>query len=100
MIYLSWDIYPEGDSNFLSINLGVIPFRDAMAAATSLGFQPELVQMPVLNPSGVQIHLLLWQGAIADTPDDLEEKFDALAELIDDQAIRYATGGEVKQNAL
>ncbi len=59
----------------------------------SLGFKPELVQMPCLKHT--EIHALLWHGFIADTPIDLEAKFDELATRINADAIRYATGGWV-----
>lgn len=81
---------PYPGRRFLSVNLGKVSWMDATTAAISLGFQPELVQMPLA--SGLQIHLLLWEGAIADTPQDLEDKFDQLAEQLDSNAIRYATG--------
>ncbi len=81
---------PIPGHRFLSVNLGKVPLNSAIAAATALGFMGELVQMP--TPSGIQVHLLLWEGAIEDTPTDLEDKFDQLSEQIDPDAIRYATG--------
>ncbi|KYC39579.1 hypothetical protein WA1_03885 [Scytonema hofmannii PCC 7110] len=81
---------PEQGKRFLSVNLALVDVAELMDIAKELGFKPELVQMPCLTY--IEIHALLWHGLIADTPEDLEEKFDELALRINADAIRYATG--------
>ncbi len=86
---------PEQGKRFLSVNLANLDVAQIMEIAKELGFKPELVQIPCL--AHTEIHALLWHGAIADTPPDLEAKFDELATRINADAIRYATGGRVTQ---
>jgi hypothetical protein len=81
---------PEKGMRFLSVNLAMVDVAELMDIAKKLGFKPELVQMPMKDHT--QIHALLWHGSIAQTPADLEDRFDELSELIDSRAIRYASG--------
>ena len=79
---------PAKGRRFLSVNLALVNLAEIGDIAKELGFKQELVQIPAR--SGVQIHALLWEGANADTPPDLDERVDALAERINTDAIRYA----------
>jgi hypothetical protein len=81
---------PAKGQRFLSVNLALVDLVAITEVAKELGFKPELVQMP--SRSGTQIHALLWHGAIADTPADMDERVNTLAERINPDAIRYATG--------
>jgi hypothetical protein len=81
---------PEQGKRFLSVNLALVDITELMDIAKELKFQPELVQIPCLTHT--QIHALLWDGLIEDTPSDLEAKYDELATRINPDAIRYATG--------
>lgn len=84
---------PEKGKRFLSVNLALVDVAEFMDIAKELGFKPQLVQIPCI--AHTEIHALLWHGEIADTPEDLEKKFDELAGRINADAIRYATGGWV-----
>lgn len=85
---------PRQGWQFLSVNLALVPLIEMSELAKQLGFKLELVQIPAR--SGVQIHALLWEGAIADAPSDLEQRIDALADLINTDAIRSARGAWTK----
>ncbi|MBW4523415.1 MAG: hypothetical protein KME16_27565 [Scytolyngbya sp. HA4215-MV1] len=82
---------PEPGKRFLSVNLALVDLSELSEIAKELELKPELVQMQ--SKSGVQIHALLWHGAISDTPADMDERVDVLADRINTEAIRYATGG-------
>jgi hypothetical protein len=84
---------PEQGKRFLSANLANLDVVELMDIAKELGFKPELVQ--ILYQSHTEVHALLWHGFIADTPPNLEAKFDELATRINPDAIRYAAGGWV-----
>ena len=84
---------PEQGKRFLSVNLALVDVVELMDIAKELGFKPELIQM--LYHTHTEIHALLWHGSIADTPPDLEVRFDELAIRINADAIRYARGGWV-----
>ena len=81
---------PEKGMRYLSVNLALADISQVLDIAKQLGFQPELVQMPMKDHT--QIHALLWSGPIAETPIDLDDKFDELSDAIDSRAIRYASG--------
>jgi hypothetical protein len=85
---------PEQGKRFLSVNLALVDVIELMDIVKELGFKPELVQIQYLTHT--EIHALLWYGAIADTPSNLEARFDELALRINADAIRYATGGWVR----
>jgi hypothetical protein len=81
---------PAQGMRFLSVNLALVDVAELMDLAKGFGFKPELVQMPMKDH--VQIHALLWHGPIAQTPIDLEDKFDELSDRVNPRAIRYASG--------
>jgi hypothetical protein len=81
---------PARGQRFLSVNLALVDLVEITEFAREMGLKPELVQMPA--KSGIQIHALLWQGAIADTPTEMNTWVDALADRVNPDAIRYATG--------
>ena len=82
---------PQQGYRFLSVNLALVDLSVLSEIARVLGFKPELVQ--IHYRSGTQVHALLWHGEIEETPVDMDEKVDQLAEQVNTDAIRYATGG-------
>ncbi len=78
---------PTRGKRFLSVNLALVGLAEIGDLARELGFKLELVQIPC--KTGTQIHALLWEGEIADTPPDLDERVDALADRINTDAIRH-----------
>lgn len=85
---------PKQGQQFLSVNLAMVDLTEISNVAKQLGFKLELVQIP--SRSGVQIHALLWEGAIADAPSDMGTRIDQLADLVDPHAIRSARGAWTK----
>ena len=81
---------PVQGRRFLSVNLALVDLTEITEFAKELGFKPELVK--IQGKSGTQVHALLWEGAISDTPADMDKKLDYLADRINTDAIRYATG--------
>jgi hypothetical protein len=81
---------PEPGMSYLSVNLTLADSSEVFSIAKQLGFQPELVQMPMKDHT--QIHALLWSGPIDQTPPSLDDQFDRLNDAIDPMAIRYASG--------
>jgi hypothetical protein len=82
---------PVKGQRFLSVNLAMVDLVEIGNIAKDLGFKMELVKIP--SRSGTQIHALLWEGAISDTPADMDNLVDTLAERIENpDAIRYAAG--------
>lgn len=81
---------PAKGKRFLSVNLALVDFIELSDIARELDFKPELVQ--ISYRSVTQVHALLWHGEIADTPSDIDERVDALADRINPDAIRYTTG--------
>ncbi|MBW4692246.1 MAG: hypothetical protein KME27_10815 [Lyngbya sp. HA4199-MV5] len=81
---------PARGQRFLSVNLALVDLSQLSDIAKALGFKPELVQMQ--GKSGTQVHALLWQGSIEDTPADLDARVEVLADQVNTEAIRYATG--------
>lgn len=59
--------------------------------AKSKGFTPQLAQIHF--QTGTEIHALLWSGPIDETPADIEDMLYELADRIENDAIRYASGG-------
>lgn len=82
---------PVQGQRFLSVNLALVDLKEIGALATDLGFKLELVQIP--SKSGIQVHALLWEGAMTETPTDLDDRVDTLADRVNPDAIRYAAGG-------
>lgn len=81
---------PKQGQQFLSANLALVELAEISDIAKELGFKRELVQIP--SRSGIQIHALLWEGAIVDAPKDMNDRIDALADRINPDAIRSARG--------
>ena len=81
---------PSKGTRILSINLALVNHAEVIRLAVELGFKPEIIQ--VARRRSTELHALLWQGAIEDTPSDMDEKVDALADQINTDAIRYAAG--------
>jgi hypothetical protein len=81
---------PAKGRRFLSVNLALVDLTELTEIAAHLGFKPALIQ--IQGRSGTQVHALLWEGEIADTPSDMDEKVDYLADRINTDAIRYSTG--------
>ena len=81
---------PAQGRRFLSVNLALVNLTEVAEVAKELGFKPELIRIE--SKSGTQIHALLWEGAISETPPDMENRVDTLADRINTDAIRYATG--------
>lgn len=88
---------PARGRRFLSVNLALVDLAEMGNITKELGFKLELVQ--IASRSGVQIHALLWEGEIAETPLDMDERIDTLADRINTDAIRYATGAWTHQVA-
>jgi hypothetical protein len=88
---------PAKGQRFLSVNLALVDLTQITEIAKELGFKPELVQ--IQGRSGTQVHALLWQGSIDATPADMDERVDALADRVNTDAIRYATGAWTHQAA-
>ncbi len=81
---------PKKGHQFLSVNLALVELAEISDIAKQLGFKLELVQIP--SRSGTEIHALLWEGEIADAPSDMDDRIDALADLINTDAIRSVRG--------
>jgi hypothetical protein len=81
-------IIPEKETRCLSLNLALVPLQQAIALAERLNFDPELVR--IVYKEHTEYHLLLWQGAIGDTPSDLDDRIDAIADEVAPRAIRHA----------
>ena len=93
----TFSFIPPRGQRFLSVNLALVDMANLLDIARELGFKPELVQ--IHYRSSIEIHALLWQGAISDTPQDMDEKVDDLAERVNPEAIRYAAGGWTQMTA-
>jgi hypothetical protein len=81
---------PAQGMRYLSVNLARVDIGELSEIAKALDFKIELVQMPMKEDS--QLHALLWHGAIASAPADLDDRYDALCDRIDPGAVRYASG--------
>lgn len=86
----SFNPIPAQGRRFLSLDISKADLFAVVSICRQLGFTLSMVQMQ--TRSGIQVHALLWEGAIEDTPDDMDTKIDELSEAIDPDAIRYATG--------
>jgi hypothetical protein len=80
---------PAKGMRYLSVNLAGLDVATVVATAATLNLRPELVQVPVKG--GSQIHALLWEGAIVDTPSDMDDRLDELWDRFGD-AVCYAAG--------
>ncbi len=82
---------PKKGYRIFSVNLKMVDVGEFWQIAKEMGFQPELIHLRYANEMP-QVHALLWEGAIADQPSNLEEQYDALGELIDPDSIYFAAG--------
>ncbi len=82
---------PKKGFRILSINLKMVDVGELWQIAKEMGFQPELIHLRYADEIP-QVHALLWEGALADEPSDLEDKYDAFGEIIDPDAIYFAAG--------
>jgi hypothetical protein len=80
-------VIPVRGQRYLSVNVGVVPLSSVVKAASELGFTTNLVR--ISYRLGTELHVLLWQGSIADTPSDLDERIDRLADIVDPSTIRH-----------
>lgn len=82
---------PGRDEQYLSVNLALVPLPEVVKVAEDLGFDTELVQItyPI---GGSEIHALLWSGSTNESPNDLNQRIDALADRIPTKAIRLVRG--------
>jgi hypothetical protein len=81
---------PKPGQQILSVNLSLVDFIQLSDIAKQLGFRPEVVQLA--RRTRTEIHALLWQGDMLQAPADLANKIDALAELINPDAIYSVRG--------
>lgn len=88
---------PAKGTRILSVNLSLVNHAELISIVSRLGFEPEIVQ--VARRKKTELHALLWQGQIEDTPSDLDAKIDVLADSIDTKAIRYAAGAWTQEVA-
>jgi hypothetical protein len=81
---------PSPGMSYLSVNLARVDAVELMEISKRLGFKPQIVQVPLKNHT--ELWALLWHGAIADEPADLEGKWDELCDLIDSDATHLSRG--------
>jgi hypothetical protein len=84
------NFFPKKGQRSLSVNLGGLDVGELWQSSKSLGFTPELVHMR-FSQTAIQTHALLWEGAIADTPSDMDGKLDELWDRFGD-AVVYSAG--------
>ncbi len=82
---------PAKGKRFLSVNLSMVDVGDLWQVARGMGLSPELVQLS-FSADLTEIHALLWQGTIEETPANLEQIFDDLCEQFPADAIWYPAG--------
>jgi hypothetical protein len=82
---------PKKGHRTFSVNLKMVDVGELWQIAKDMGFQPELIHLRYADETP-QVHALLWEGALGDQPSDLEDHYDALAEMIDPDAIYFAAG--------
>jgi hypothetical protein len=84
------DLVPKKGQRVLSVNLAGLDVGEVWQVAKAMGFVPELVHLR-FSATAVQTHALLWEGAIVDTPSDMDDKFDELWDKYE-MAVMYAAG--------
>lgn len=85
---------PKQGQRHLSVNLAIVPLPDALEVAKDLDFTPQLVL--VRYRSGIsEIHALLWEGAIEETPEKWDEIIDQLADRVNPDGIRHCWGRHI-----
>lgn len=87
---------PKKGEHYLSINLANVDPAEVWEIAKELGFKPQLVQ--IAGRFGIEIHALLFSEQTDGEPlgwTELDDKIDALADRIDNRAIRHVYGGRL-----
>lgn len=87
---------PKKGEHYLSVNLALVDLTQLGEIAKELGFKPELVQ--ITGRFGIEIHALLFSEQTDGEPlgwTELDDKIDALADRIDNQAIHHVYGGRL-----
>jgi hypothetical protein len=88
----SLNFVPKKGRRIFAVNLKLVDdVGELWQIAKTMGFIPELVHMSYGSETP-QVYALLWEGNLSDAPADLDEKFDALAEQINSDAIYFAAG--------
>jgi hypothetical protein len=82
---------PKKGHRIFSVNLNMVDVGELWQIAKEMGFQPELIHLRYADETP-QVHALLWEGALTDQPSDLDDRYDALGEMIDPDAIYFAAG--------
>ena len=81
---------PKPGQQILSVNLSLVDFTQLADIAKNLELRPEVVQ--IAYSSKTETHALLWSGKLDAAPDDLADKTDDLAGLINPDAIYSVRG--------
>ncbi|MFM2431740.1 MAG: hypothetical protein RLZZ511_2953 [Cyanobacteriota bacterium] len=81
---------PRNGQRLLSVNLAGLDVGEVWQVAKTMGFTPELIHLR-FSATAVQSHALLWEGAITQTPADIDDKLDELWDKFGD-AVTYSTG--------
>ncbi len=84
------DLVPQKGQRVLSINLAGLDVGEVWQATKAMGFSPELIHLR-LGPNKLQAHALLWEGSIADAPENMDQLWDELWDKYD-AAVRNAAG--------
>jgi hypothetical protein len=84
------NFFPAKGQRVLSVNLAGLDVGEVWQTIKAFGWTPELVHMR-FSATHVQSHALLWEGLIADTPANMDEKLDELWERFGN-AVIYGTG--------
>ena len=84
------DFVPQKGQRILSINLAGLDVGEVWQTTKAMGFFPELIHLR-LGPNQFQSHALLWEGTIADTPENMDQLWDELWDKYD-MAVRNAAG--------
>ena len=87
---------PKPGQQILSVNLSLVDFTQLADIAKNLEFRPEVVQ--IAYSSKTETHALLWSGKLDAAPDDLADKTDDLAGLINPDAIYSVRGRNYHQS--
>ncbi len=82
---------PKKGHRIFTVNLKMVDVGELWQIAKDMSFQPELIHLRYEEETP-QVHALLWEGVLGDQPSDLDDRYDALAEMIDPDAIYFAAG--------
>jgi hypothetical protein len=81
---------PAHGTSYLAVNLAQVNPVEIMDLAQRLGFQPEIVQVPLKHRT--ELWALLWNGPIGAEPTDLEAKWDELCDCVGSDATHLCRG--------